>query len=204
MREIKFRAWDKDDLSMHNVENLGIMGNTSIYGRKSNGSIERRWVHSDKLDIMQYIGKPDKNGKDIYEKDIVRQFADCDERGNDLYFMYLVHWNNEEMRFEGIEITNKGIVDYSETYCGSDLEDLEVIGNMYENPELIRGVKMNGERYIATANRIASDYYGLIEGNQYIVEQRGDGNNWVHDLHGDYITASRTDAFDDYQSLKRE
>ena len=87
MREIKFRAWDKDDLSMHNVENLGIMGNTSIYGRKSNGSIERRWVHSDKLEIMQYIGKTDKNGNDIYEKDIVRQFADCNEFGDDLYFM---------------------------------------------------------------------------------------------------------------------
>lgn len=63
---------------------------------------------------------------------------------------------------------------------------------------------MDKGRYIATANRIASDSYGLVEGNQYIVEQLENGNNWVYDLHNNYITASRTDAFDDYESLKRQ
>lgn len=63
---------------------------------------------------------------------------------------------------------------------------------------------MSGGKYIATANKVASGSYGLVEGNQYIIEQLGDGNNWVYDLHGNYITASRTDAFDDYESLKRQ
>ena len=40
---------------------------------------------------------------------------------------------------------------------------------------------MDKGRYIATANRIASDSYGLVEGNQYIVAQLENGNNWVYD-----------------------
>ena len=63
---------------------------------------------------------------------------------------------------------------------------------------------MVGRKYIATATQIASDCYGLIEKSQYIVEQRECGNNWVYDLHGNYITTSRTDAFDDYESLEWE
>lgn len=62
---------------------------------------------------------------------------------------------------------------------------------------------MTKEKYIATANKNASDYYGLIEGDQYIVESLTNGNNYVYDLHGNYITKSRTDAFDDYESLMR-
>ena len=85
---------------------------------------------------MQFIGQSDNYNKDIYEGDIVRQYADSDEYGTDLYFRYLIRWNNNDMCFEGVSITNKGI-DNNDTYCGSDLCDLEIIGNMYENPELL-------------------------------------------------------------------
>lgn len=58
------------------------------------------------------------------------------------------------------------------------------------------------KKYIATANKIASNCYGLIEGYNYIIEQKEDGTNIVYDLHMNYITSSRTDAFEDYDPLE--
>lgn len=58
-------------------------------------------------------------------------------------------------------------------------------------------------RYVAMANGIAERHHGLIAGNQYIVEPSNNGNNSVYNLHGMYITESRMDAFDDYESLER-
>ena len=87
------------------------------------------WV--DKDTICQCTGLNDKNGKLIWENDVVKQFSDCNELGNSLYFFYQIRWNNEYSAFEGYEIYTK------ETVLFPDLEDIEVIGNIFDNPELI-------------------------------------------------------------------
>ena len=77
----------------------------------------------DKETIGQYTGLKDKNGKEIYEGDIVYIAAE-DERG-------IIRWDNETARY--VVIYDNIITDFNNWYG----EDLEVIGNIYDNPELL-------------------------------------------------------------------
>ncbi len=142
-REIKFRIWA--DNKFYNKCLVGNTNNTNdekwtcpmVWLEK-----QKEWVHCDNGIICQYTGLHDKNGKEIYEGDIV------------LY-------QDWEMVYEGggnDSFINKGIVEYCEDNCCfnvterqtvdladvlyKDNEDLEVIGNIYDNPELLGG--MNG------------------------------------------------------------
>ena len=91
--------------------------------------------------LMQSTGKKDKNGKLIYEGDLLKPLGEDDERVE-------VVWNEVKVRFGlMIQWTDccywNGL--YEETKTGRDYyelddyyaEDFEVIGNVYENPELL-------------------------------------------------------------------
>ena len=89
------------------------------------------WYRVDQPTVGQFTGIFDKNDKKIYDGDIVRQFADCDEYGTDLYYKMLIKFDEESISFCGINITRSGI-DYNDKYYGEDLSSLEVIGNVFD------------------------------------------------------------------------
>ena len=137
-REIKFRAWREDVVSTepygrNSFEQKFIESNIEDIKTREFSSFEEKWfVKACRVDIMQYIGIKDKNGKEIYEGDIVRQYADCAELGKSLHFFYVVEWSEEYCGFVGRDIHS------NEIYLMPGLKDIEVIGNVYENADLLK------------------------------------------------------------------
>ena len=78
-------------------------------------------------DLMQYTGIKDKNGKEIYEGDIVRCNSGFYEGG--VGVITYVSADNEPGFF----------IVFANYETEVDFNNIEVIGNIYENPELIKG-----------------------------------------------------------------
>lgn len=109
MREIKFRAWNPTKNRMSAPYEP--LGNGYL-----NGTRPTFWPKN--MVFMQYTGLRDKNGKEIYEGDILRHYP---------------HWD------DGRTISEATMI--SPWYCGDwsiEPEETEVIGNVWENPELIK------------------------------------------------------------------
>lgn len=122
MREIKFRAWDKlgDDEGVPCMRAWGHLLN--IQYQYSEDSI----FNDPMLILMQYTGLKDKNGKEIYEGDVVRVIPN--EAGTPLARVCEVRIS-PRMGYT-LFINNR--------ICAFSYEvDTEVIGNIYENPELM-------------------------------------------------------------------
>ena len=123
MRKIKFRAWDKENEKMMKVLSLHLE-NKEI-SVKENGTFHLFRMQ----DLMQYTGVKDKNGKEIYEGDIV--LIKLDETST---------WHKTVVGFKkGAFIAS--LID-GEDYIyifnrGFDNNDFEVIGNIYENKKLL-------------------------------------------------------------------
>jgi uncharacterized phage protein (TIGR01671 family) len=108
MREIKFRAWEVNKVLG------GRMSETfTLFDIHNNGL----GSYGDTYTLMQFTGLKDKNRKDIYEGDVVKFDADYIKP-------MVVYWNNEMTGFYPLisERPNR----------------ITVIGNIYENPELIK------------------------------------------------------------------
>ena len=124
MRTIKFRAWDKKDKYMFktmvifNPDTHPQMGICQIVDK---GVPEVRFVNQDDFELMQFTGLKDKNGKEIYEGDIVRfQHLICE-----VYYAYGMF---------NLKYPNGNLSPSRDFAWG----ELNIIGNIYENPELLK------------------------------------------------------------------
>lgn len=129
MREIKFRGWDKENKVMaYNIQ--------AIYDamclEKFKVSAEDWWrtnfpvccfgslLGEDNIAVMQYTGFHDKNGKEIYEGDIVKWFDGFWE----------IKWNLGRWSICG------KLFEYN--FSPVNHSEMEVINNIWENPELLK------------------------------------------------------------------
>lgn len=135
MRDIKFRAWDNEMKQMvylsddeivlvFNGEKWKLLDysrthwETDEYGMNE---IEQPW-EVENIEIMQHTGKQDINGVEIYEGDILQ---------SEHYFEYQVVFKGDCWRCEYLKNSR-----FKNRFIG---RYLKVIGNIYENPELLEG-----------------------------------------------------------------
>ena len=139
MREIKFRAWFEGH--MYEVAKLDFWGDPEqatcdLAGPGENGEGEEFFdIYVGEVELMQYTGLKDKNGAEVYEGDIVA-FEDSD--GGYEYPDVAVNTGIVEYGELGFYFTNRVAVEMDDFYIKDGrCDDIEVIGNIYENPELM-------------------------------------------------------------------
>ncbi|CJE49373.1 phage protein [Streptococcus pneumoniae] len=132
----KYRAWDK----ARNEMNYKVMvGNCDTDDENWTCPIiwieeKKDWLHFDDYDsIMQSTGLKDKNGKEIFEGDIVRTtrfLGRADEIGG--FYEYDKEFIGIVKQLEGSWVIDTG----SDAVClWTEIEENEIIGNIYENKE---------------------------------------------------------------------
>jgi uncharacterized phage protein (TIGR01671 family) len=121
MREFTFRAWLNPEKKMY----IGFDWDSCDYDgwvEFNDGQLMSRIDLRNNCEIMQFTGLKDKNGRDIFEGDIVR-YEHSNPTGWQEYIR-VVTWNEKAAAFE---VPTAGIF----------TRNIEVIGNIYENPELV-------------------------------------------------------------------
>ena len=143
MREIKFRAWDKKAKRWIHHEESGLLFlNFEITG----GGIfhlhdETSESGRDSYDFMQYTGLKDKHGVEIYEGDVLKwevppvlRKLDYKTPGPD-NLIYVCSWIERQCAF--IFLSQHDYPHNENYFIYHVQDDLEIIGNIYENPELV-------------------------------------------------------------------
>ena len=134
MREIKFRAWDKVNKEMCKItqllfwegEKIGIVSVDTERGELQHLPVES-------FEIMQFTGLQDKNGKDIYEGDIINnECYNFEVKFGEWYCAEV------ERHYTGFYLVNAEFDDSSLSEL-VQYDDCEIIGNIHEHKDLLEG-----------------------------------------------------------------
>jgi len=127
MREIKFRAWDRKNKMIMDLYDIcflrgGIrVSGTGVYIGNGWATEANGFTHRCDVELMQYTGLKDKNCVEIYEGDVVKCCNNCVWLVSFLDGCYVAHDPDDIKEFVFL-------YDY----------DFVVVGNIYENPELLK------------------------------------------------------------------
>lgn len=124
-RPIRFRAWDNENKVYLEPDEVFLISGKGLPARFQQ---KFGYVADKNLELEQYTGLKDNNGKEIYEGDIaciqgIKYYVDFEHGG--------FWFNNDKRRWKA----NRPLTHFVE------INDCEIIGNIHENPELLGGEK---------------------------------------------------------------
>jgi uncharacterized phage protein (TIGR01671 family) len=125
MEDVKFRAWDGERKRMDYDPMFRCMWNDGSGGIPV-ATFKINQAKFEPIALMQFVGLKDRKDKDVYEEDIVRAKSNRTKK----IITGVVKWQTWEAAFR---LVVKG--DYC--YRIDDIHNAQVIGNIYENPELL-------------------------------------------------------------------
>lgn len=155
-REIKFRVWDKTKKLISPVAQIryaddGFAKTLTIYPAPFEYKKSYMLVDGENGILMQFTGLKDKNGKEIYEGDIVKGIVKFpqltlhqNDKNSNFKMCGYVTYDFCGFRLKVIQSLSQedreGMVNYFDFIgnYGETFEEIEVIGNIYENPELLK------------------------------------------------------------------
>jgi uncharacterized phage protein (TIGR01671 family) len=135
--KLKFRAWlnvHKEFITQGDYYDFSMICNGDGFGIVSHQD-ENRWLNKDEFEIMQFTGLTDRHGKEIYVGDIVNEDLAMDGKWQSVGVVEFYEGSfgsrngHDRFRIPAL-FTGKATE-------GMNLNYYEIIGNIYQNPELI-------------------------------------------------------------------
>ena len=140
---LKFRAWQREEdeeySRMIRSEQSVLTAIRHVYGGAgiatgSGFSDINNQPEPGRYELMQYTGLKDKNGKDIYESDIVKCYTVTEE--GEYEYVGVVCFKDFAFVIVDEKDTYDPLWNYKSGFVGIETE-IEIIGNVYQNPELL-------------------------------------------------------------------